>query len=213
MPFVKDWGIMYHKNMEKNLGKRSLIFLGIEWSLEFLKGVVIVALLALALRIFVVEPFGVVGQSMEPNYHDKDYLVIDKISYRFRDPHRGEVVIFHPKPAPEESYIKRIIGLPGETVEVKDGMVYVNSRRLSEPYVISDSKMPLERDYPAVTLGNDEYFMFGDNRDHSSDSREIGPVPKVNIQGRVAVVLLPVSSFQFPKTPSYGNAMSRALPN
>ncbi len=162
-----------------------------------------VIVLAVIVRMFVIQPFIVIGQSMEPNFRDRDYLVIDKLAYRLRSPKRGEVIIFHPKPTPEESYIKRIVGLPGETVEVKDGKVFIDDKGLGEDYILSDSTLPLSRDYPKTKLNPNEYFVFGDNRDHSSDSREIGPVPRVNIQGRVAIILLPLRSFSLAFIPKY----------
>ena len=190
---------------EEPVGKpRSIALLGMELSLGFLKGILLVVLLALIFRMLIIQPFVVIGRSMEPNFHDRDYLVIDKLTYRFRAPKRGEVIIFHPKPTPQESYIKRIVGLPGETVEVKSGKVFINDKSLSENYTLSDTSVPLNRDYPKTRLGTEEYFVFGDNRDHSSDSREIGAVPRVNIQGRVAIVLLPIKNFKLPYVPSFG---------
>src|SRR3990167_10300138 len=117
---------------------RSIVLLGVELSLGFLKGILLVVLLALVFRVLIVQPFVVIGRSMEPNFHDRDYLVIDKLTYRFRAPKRGEVIIFHPKPTPQESYIKRIVGLPGETVEVKSGKVFINDKPLSENYTRSE---------------------------------------------------------------------------
>lgn len=182
---------------------RSFTLLGMELTLEFFKGILLVVILALTFRIFIIQPFIVVGQSMEPNFHDKDYLLIDKLTYRFREPKRGEVIIFHPKPNPSESYIKRIVGLPGESVEVKSGKVYIDDKELDESYTQSDNNAALDRNYAKTKLASGEYFVFGDNRDHSSDSREIGSVPRVNIQGRVAIVLLPLRDIGFPFVPKY----------
>ena len=190
--------------MEEPIQKpKTPVVLGIELTLRFFKSILLVVVLALIFRIFVIQPFIVVGQSMEPNFHDRDYLLIDKLTYRFSPPKRGEVIIFHPKPSPDESYIKRIVGLPGETVEVKDGKVYINDREMDEKYIQNDNNTVLERNYAKTKLASEEYFVFGDNRDHSSDSREIGSVPRVNIQGRVAIVLLPLRSLGFPLLPKY----------
>jgi len=182
---------------------KTFALLGIEFSLEFIKTALIVFLLAIFFRFYIFQPFIVVGQSMEPNFHDKEYLVVDKVTTRFREPKRGEIVIFHPPQNPSESYIKRVIGLPGETVEVKEGKVYVNDKVIQESYILHDPSISMKNNYPKVTLGSDEYYVFGDNREHSSDSREIGPIPKANLQGRVAIVLFPFNNIHFIGLPTY----------
>jgi signal peptidase I len=182
---------------------KTFALLGIEFSLEFIKTALIVFLLAIFFRFYIFQPFIVVGQSMEPNFHDKEYLVVDKVTTRFREPKRGEIVIFHPPQNPSESYIKRVIGLPGETVEVKEGKVYVDDEVVQESYILHDPSISMKNNYPKVTLGADEYYVFGDNREHSSDSREIGPIPKANLQGRVAIVLFPFDNMHFVGLPTY----------
>jgi len=182
---------------------KSFALLGIEFSLEFIKTTLLVILVALVFRYFLIQPFIVVGQSMEPNFQDKEYLIIDKLSYKFRQPKRGEVIIFHPPQSPRESYIKRVIGLPGEKVEVKDGKVYINDKLLQESYILKDGKDSIIENNLVAKLGENDFFVFGDNRNHSSDSREIGPIPKSNIQGKVAIILFPVSEIKIPKTPTY----------
>ena len=182
---------------------KTFALLGVEFSLEFIKTALIVFLLAIFFRFYIFQPFIVVGQSMEPNFHDKQYLVVDKVTTRFREPKRGEIVIFHPPQNPSESYIKRVIGLPGETVEVKEGKVYVNDKVIQESYILHDPSISMKNNYPKVTLGADEYYVFGDNREHSSDSREIGPIPKANLQGRVAIVLFPFNNIHFIGLPTY----------
>ncbi len=195
----------------KKINARSVILLGIEFSYEFLKTTIFVILVAVFFRYFLIQPFVVVGESMEPNFHDKEYLVIDKLSYRFREPRRGEVVIFHPPQNNRESYIKRIIGLTGEKVEIKEGSVYVNDKLLEESYIWKDTNKAFSEQNMITKLDEDEFFVFGDNRDHSSDSREIGPVPKNNLQGRVVVVLLPLSSIRMPETPVYGVSANQSV--
>ena len=182
---------------------KSFVLLGIDFSLEFIKTTLIVVAVALLFRYFLIQPFVVVGQSMEPNFHDKEYLVVDKLSYKIRHPKRGEVVIFHPPQNLKESYIKRVIGLPGELVEIKDGSVYINGNLLSESYIQKESGTANTSNNMSQRLAANEYFVFGDNRDHSSDSREIGPIPINYFQGRVMLVLFPLSDFSFPKTPQY----------
>lgn len=130
------------------------------------------------------------GISMEPALENGDKLIIDKMSYRFREPERFEVVVFPQKVG--VYYVKRIIGLPGETVQIKEGKIYINDVLLVENY----GKEPIDEDYTMelpVTLGKDQYFVLGDNRNHSIDSREpsVGAVSKNYIVGRAWVILYP----------------------
>ncbi len=176
--------------------------------LSFIQSIVITILLAFLLRVFVVQPFVVDGSSMEPNFHNGQYIIIDKLSYRFRDVKRGEVVVLHPPVATSENYIKRVIGLPGETVEVKDGEVFINTTKLDEPYLGSEqhNTTPFNTDKP-VTLGTDEYFVMGDNREHSSDSRDWGKLNKSAIEGRTWFIVFPLSDFSFIRSPEYLSAL------
>ncbi len=123
--------------------------------------------------------FYVRGSSMEPMLHNGQYLVVSKISYRFREPQRGDIVVFVSPNGTGEDYIKRIIGLPGERVEVRDGAVWINGYRLDEPYL--NSGIPYTGTW---SLGPDEYFVLGDNRANSSDSHAWGPLPRKNIIGK-----------------------------
>lgn len=176
-------------------------------------------------RFYLFQPFSISGSSMEPNYHDSDYLIVNELTYHFGNPKRGDVVVFkHPDPActdfvnksyvnrvffqgPCENYIKRVIGMPGETVKIEDGKVIVKNKEnpngftLEEEYIV-----PNIRTYGSQerTLGKDEYYVLGDNRmpNASSDSREWGPLPKNNIVGKAAVILLPVNRFQVIKNPN-----------
>jgi signal peptidase I len=132
-----------------------------EYFLTFLEIILLLLLVVLPVRFFLFEPFLVRGQSMEPNFHNLDYLIIDKLSYFFRQPQRGEVVVFKPPFDDYVYYIKRIIGLPGERI------------------IIEESKIT------EINLGPDEYFVLGDNREVSYDSRKWGPIKKERIAGRV----------------------------
>lgn len=171
---------------------------------SFFQSVLITVLIAVVLRFFVIQPFVVEGASMEPNFHDQQYIMIDKLSYHLRAPARGEVIVFHPPTSPDENYIKRIIGLPGETVRIENHEVFVNANKVNEPYLGSQEhntdKFALSN---PVTLGVDEYFVMGDNRSHSSDSREWGVLKRDAIEGRTWFVLFPTSSFHFVTKPSY----------
>lgn len=164
----------------------------------FLKELLSYALLAFVIvvpvRMWVAQPFVVNGSSMDDTFHDGEYLVVDEISYRFKEPERGDVLIFKYPENPSKYFIKRLIGLPGETVTVKGGTVTVaNSEHpsgfaLVEPYVHSKTFGDV-----TVTLGEDEYFVMGDNRMVSSDSRVWGALPKEDIVGRPVARLMPLS--------------------
>src|SRR5512136_1164575 len=108
--------------------------------------------------------------SMQPNLHEGEYVIVDKVSYAFRRPERGEIVVLkNPNPG-QPDLIKRIIGLPGETIDVRGGQVSVNGQPLTEPYI----KQPMANDFPAIQLQTGQYFVMGDNRNNSEDSRIFG---------------------------------------
>jgi signal peptidase I len=134
--------------------------------------------------------FRIEGDSMEPNLHNGEYVLIDKISYVLHPPERGDVVVFTP-PNNERDYIKRVIGLPGDTVEVKGGQVYVNGVVLDEPYL----KNLIHADMPARVVEAGRYFVMGDNRNNSSDSRAFGTITPQSIVGRAWLVYWPPSDW------------------
>ncbi len=134
--------------------------------------------------------FRIEGQSMEPNLHDGEYVLIDKISYLLHPPERGDVVVFVP-PTNERDYIKRVIGLPGDTVEIKSGQVYVNGIALDEPYLKNSTNI----DIPARQVEEGRYFVMGDNRGNSSDSRVFGAITFQSIVGRAWLVYWPPSEW------------------
>ncbi|MDB5225089.1 MAG: signal peptidase signal peptidase [Candidatus Adlerbacteria bacterium] len=172
---------------------------------ELLKFVVVAAVIVLPVRLFVAQPFIVSGESMDPTFKNGQYLIVDELTYRLEDPKRGDVVIFRYPRNPSEFFIKRIIGLPGETVTIQDGTVSVmgadgSAVALNEPYVknIGNGR---DSSYP---LGADEYFVMGDNRPESSDSRIWGVLPRENMIGRALVRLLPVGDAGvFPGSATY----------
>ena len=140
----------------------------------------------------------VAGDSMLNTLHDKDNLIIDKVSYRFREPERYEIIVFPYRHAEETYYIKRIIGLPGETVQIKDGYVYINDKKLEETFgreVIRADRYGQAAE--PITLGQDEYFVLGDNRNESADSREtsVGILKREDFIGRAWVRIWPLDSF------------------
>jgi len=181
------------------------------WGISLLE-VAKVGLLALAIvlpiRLFIVCPFYVKGASMEPNFYDKEYLLIDEISYRFQAPQRGEVVVFRYPQDPREYFIKRIIGLPGETLKMDHVDIYLLDKSTNEWTKITETYLPstdqtFALDSKELTLGPDEFFVLGDNRAHSRDSRFFGPLNRRYLVGRVMLRGLPISRAQIFKAPSY----------
>lgn len=161
----------------------------------------VVLLITYLIILFVGQRTAVSGDSMEPTLSDGDNLIVDKITYRFRDPQRFDVIVFPFKYQKDTYYIKRIIGLPGETVMIdKAGNIYINGEILSESYgreVINMNKIGIASE--PITLGPDEYFVLGDNRNYSSDSRvaEVGNVKRDQIIGRAWLRIWPLGKFGF----------------
>lgn len=172
---------------------------------EFIKTVIAIVVIAFLVRFFLFQPFVVDGSSMEPNFHNAEYLLVNKLTYRLSAPKRGDVIVFHPPTAPSVNYIKRIIATPGETVEIKDGQIFVNSTEIDEPYIPEEKTLVRNSEAANLktTLGSNEYFVLGDNRDHSSDSREWGNVPRENIIGKAWIILFPVKNFGLVFHPTY----------
>lgn len=162
---------------------------------EIVQFTLIALLIILPFRLFIAQPFVVSGASMYPTFNDGDYLIVDQLSYRLSDPQRGSVIIFKYPNDPSKFFIKRIIGLPGEKVVLENGVVTINDTEvLDSSYVDKTQKDNLE-----VVLSEDEYFVMGDNRAHSSDSRSWGPLPEEFIVGRPLVQLLPITGLSlFP---------------
>ncbi|MAG29200.1 signal peptidase I [bacterium] len=155
---------------------------------ELIKIVLIALAIIIPVRYFLIKPFYVNGASMEPTYQNREYLIIDEISYRFSEPIRGEVVVFKYPEDPSQFFIKRIIGLPNERLVVQDGSVVLynsqnpNGLTLNEPY-LSDNIITVG--FSDVKLGKGEYFVLGDNRTASLDSRRFGPLMKDELIGKV----------------------------
>ncbi len=147
-------------------------------------------LVSLFIILFLYQPVRVEGTSMLPRLEDQDRLFINKFAYRFESIHRGDVVVFYYPHDRSKSYIKRVIALPGDRLSIDHGTVSVNGLVLSEPYV--PEKYVDERSLPERVIPEDEYFVMGDHRSISSDSRDFGPVPRDLIYGRAALVYWPL---------------------
>jgi signal peptidase I len=155
---------------------------------------VLAVVIVLPIRLFVAQPFVVEGESMHPTFESGDYLIVDELTYRFEEPKRGDVVVFRYPNNPSVFYIKRVIGLPGETVSIQRGKVSITKPdgtklTLEEPYVVAEDATYTKDS----VIGKDEYFVMGDNRPQSSDSRIWGLLPKKDLMGRAFVQLLPVA--------------------
>lgn len=179
---------------------------------ETLKVVITSLAIIIPIRYYLIQPFFVNGASMEPNFHDKDYIMVDKLSYRFHKPQRGDVIVFQYPLDPQEYFIKRIIGLPGETLQIQDNTVTVfNDRnpgglKLDEGFYLPTYQETVET--RRLKLDENEYFVMGDNRSHSSDSRRWGPLSETFISGRALIRLWPFSkilripSIKYPESAS-----------
>lgn len=155
--------------------------------LDTIETIVIALAIFVVIYLFLFQPHQVKGSSMYPNFHDGEYLLTNKISYSFDEPKRGEVIIFRAPQNEQYDYIKRIIGLPGEKVKIENGKVFVNDQKLEEFYLPESLRTQAGRfskESQTIAVPSGQYFVLGDNRDHSSDSREWGPVPRRNIIGR-----------------------------
>lgn len=158
--------------------------------IETLESLVIAVILALLIRTYVIEPFWIPSGSMEPTLMPDDRILVSKLDYRFGEPSRGDVVVFKYPLDPSKNYIKRLIGLPGETIEIRDQKLYINGRPLEEDYLPEDLQVD---DFGPVVIPEGSYFMMGDNRDDSLDSRYWGPLSEELIIGKADYIFWPIS--------------------
>lgn len=165
------------------------------YAVEFIETIVIFGAIFAALYLFVAQFHKVSGSSMYPTYHNGDYLITEKVSYRFRTPQRGEVIVLKNPRDESQDFIKRIIALPGDTIQISNNSVYLNGQLLKEKYLPSGTPTrggAFITEGDIIKAGSNQYFVFGDNREHSSDSREWGPVTKEEIIGRAFFRYFPI---------------------
>ena len=162
--------------------------------IEIVRFAIIALVIVLPIRIFIAQPFIVSGASMEDTFHNNEYLIVDQLSYRFEDPTRGDVVVFRYPRDPSKFFIKRVIGLPGDTITIEGGAITITNNEhpdgilLDEPYLYTPPDS-----YVTETLGTGEYFVMGDNRGASSDSRVWGTLTEDKIIGRAFLRLFPLA--------------------
>ncbi|MFC1662645.1 signal peptidase I [Patescibacteria group bacterium] len=178
-----------------------------DFVIEVVKVVVIALAIIIPVRYFLVQPFYVKGASMEPNFQDHEYLIIDEISYRFREPNRGEVIVVRNPQQRKEFFIKRIVGLPGETVEITNDRIKISSDLYPTGIIIDESSyLPeniITKGNLVTVLGDTEYFIMGDNRNASLDSRIFGPVNDRDIIGRAWLRAWPITEWRSFSSPVY----------
>ena len=174
--------------------------------LEFIKVAVLAGITIALVRYFLFKPFYVKGASMEPNYYDHEYLIIDELSYRLHEPKRGDVIVFRYPNNPKEYFLKRLIGLPRERVKVSEGVTTIYNDVHPEGFVVKEVYIPSDvttEGEKIVSLNNNQYFMMGDNRPNSFDSRRFGPVDKNFIVGRTWLRGWPLNRIQVFDTHNY----------
>ncbi|MGI6423022.1 MAG: signal peptidase I [Candidatus Dojkabacteria bacterium] len=172
---------------------------------SFVETVVVALVLAVVLYLFIMTPHEVVGNSMHPTYKNGEYLMANKIVYRFSSPKRGDVVIF--KYSDTQDFIKRIIAIPNDEVMIKDGAIYINDTKLDESGYLAETVVTNGGAYihegQSIKVPEGHYFVSGDNRPNSSDSREFGPISKDRIKGKAWIVYFPFSEFRLVTHENY----------
>lgn len=166
---------------------------------EYLEAFGIAIVLAVFIITFIAQSFLVQGASMEPTLHNGERLMVDKLTYRFRPPRRGEIIVFRYPTDPRRKFIKRIMGLPGDQVEVRRHQLYINGKVLEEPYING----PTYGDFGPIVVPEGAFFVLGDNRNNSDDSRfsDVGPVPRKLVVGRALVRYWPPLRVGLVRTP------------
>ena len=174
---------------------------------DFFQGIVVFMAMLVMVYLFLFSPQEINGQSMFPTFYDKELLITNKIIYKLKEPKRGDVVIFKSPRNKEIDYIKRVIGLPGDTIVLKNSSYYINGTKLEEPYIgptIVTSAGAFLKEGEPITVSDGMYFLSGDNRPHSSDSREFGPIPLSDFIGQALFRYWPVNKFWVIPSIPYG---------
>jgi signal peptidase I len=178
-----------------------------EFIIEFIKIIIIALAIVIPVRYFLIQPFYVKGASMEPNFHDYEYLIIDEVSFRLRQPERGEIIVFHSPYNWHDYFIKRIIGLPGERVVINNGEVYIYNEEFKYGTKLDESGyLQTGIHTPGLIdqqIKEDEFFVMGDNRSASLDSRVFGAISRQQIVGRAWLRAWPLPRFEQFSLPNY----------
>ena len=157
--------------------------------------IVTLTLLILFIIRFAIQSFRTDGQSMEPNFHSNEYVLVNKVTYLLQQPQRGDVVVFHYPFDIHQDFIKRLIGLPGDTIHITGTTVTINGQTIREPYI----RVPFNLENKTWKLGANQFFVMGDNRDNSLDSRTWGPLDRSYIIGKVFAAYWPINDLGFIK--------------
>jgi len=175
---------------------------------EIVETIILTLLVFLVLR-FAVQNYRVDGQSMEPSLHDQEYILVDKAAYLFHPPERGDIIVFEYPFDPQVDYIKRIIAIPGDTISVVGETVAVDGVNLNEPYINKDDLFNPFGPIKNLVVKSGEYFVMGDNRGNSPDSREWGFVPRQNIIGKAALTYWPFGENNFGLLPNFSSVFAQ----
>lgn len=166
---------------------------------EIVRFSIIAILIVIPIRMFIAQPFIVSGASMDDTFHSGEYLIVDQVTYYFNEPERGDVIIFRYPKDPSKFFIKRVIGVPGDTIEITDAAVTITNEEYPNGFVLDEPYIKSMQPAPSLTeeLGEREYFVMGDNRDQSSDSRAWGVLQEGHIVGRALVRLFPPNELAY----------------
>lgn len=174
--------------------------------LDVLQTVIMAIAIFMVVYLFLMRPHQVSGKSMVPNFEDGEYLLTEKVTYRFNEPQRGDVIVFSAPPTRRQEYIKRIIAIPGDKIELRDDKIYLNDSILNEEYIPFDFKTlagEFLKNNNSYIVPSNEYIVLGDNRENSKDSREFGPIKKSDIVGKAWVKYWPIEVAGKIPTPIY----------
>ncbi|WP_066639399.1 signal peptidase I [Desulfolucanica intricata] len=160
---------------------------------EIIESIAIAVLLAAIIRIFIFEPFYIPSGSMIPALIPNDRIIVSKLSYNFSEPERGDVIVFKYPKDPSRRFVKRLIAFGGETIEIRNSKLYINGNQIPENYLPKDLQF---NDFGPYPVPQNSYFMMGDNRNSSDDSRFWGPLPKENVIGKAVLIYWPLSHLQ-----------------